>query len=273
MKYNILILSVLFAISCTNSPSGEIAEKDSNEKYDVENRLLIDGEAGNLDTLKQVRKILRTEKIFGKGRAYHYSAVYTDRRGDLLSKSRVIVVPTGKQWKQDAQQREIRIIYDHTAEDRKKFDPHPLNENLTNWSEETFTGVIENVERLWMHPFRENQFIFTQVAPFPSVRFPLEKGMTWEASLQIHKGWGNWSGLEGTSTYKVVDQIERKLPFADVGKCWLIKSWAVFPFGTSYLDLFYHEEFGFTEMHYTNYVGENLKFFLVRVEDQRKESK
>lgn len=66
------------------------------------------------------------------------------------------------------------------------------------------TGVIENERQLWMHPFRSNQYNFTEVAPFPEVKFPVEVGREWSSSLGIGAGWGDWDNTIVSNYYKVV---------------------------------------------------------------------
>ncbi|MDF9794885.1 hypothetical protein OKW21_000148 [Catalinimonas alkaloidigena] len=54
-----------------------------------------------------------------------------------------------------------------------------------------------------MHPFRDNQYHFTEVAAFPYVRLPLEVSKSWTNRLQLGEGWEDWENKNVYSEYKI----------------------------------------------------------------------
>jgi hypothetical protein len=128
--------------------------------------------------------------------------------------------------------------------------------------EQGIEGVIENVEEIWMHPFRFNQFNFTEVAPFPEVKFPLKVGKTWTGSLQILNGWGDWSNTTGNFQYEVLSKETIMTNYGSIDNCWHIKSKATYPFGNSNFEYWFHESLGFVKKEYQNYGNQTLSIEL-----------
>ena len=117
-----------------------------------------------------------------------------------------------------------------------------------------------------MHPPRTNQYKFTEVAPFPEIYFPFEIGKSWESNLNIQRGWGEWSDTYGSSEY-VVHGTDDFLINEQVITCWIIKAKSTFPFGVSYAEFWFHEDYGFVKLNYVNYKEEVLDLKLIAVEE------
>lgn len=127
------------------------------------------------------------------------------------------MMATGNRWEwQPEKQDEVAIQFEFSEEDIPEIKKHYINKKFAgdgHFTSQETTGIIENVQEVWMHPFRSNQFNFTEVAAFPAVKFPLEAGKTWASDLQIGEGWGDWENTTAYSSYKVVNKTKLKTGF------------------------------------------------------------
>ena len=142
-----------------------------------------------------------------------------------------------------------------------------MSKPTKNWENQTGEGIIENIEQVWMHPIRINQYKFTQVAPFPSVHLPLKKGKKWSGSMTIFNGWGEWDGQTIERKYEITGETTYQLGDFKLA-CWEIESVAKCSFGESKLTTLFNEEYGFVKMEYQNYENENLVFELINMEEK-----
>ena len=143
--------------------------------------------------------------VFKPCREYTYSAKYWDSEYNLISQERVWMMATGQGWEyQPDRQDEIIIQYQYDSTKIDQINQYSLNPEFQYWTAKTNTGIIETSSETWMHPFRSNQYAFTEVAPFPSVRFPLEQGKVWSSNLDIYEGWGVWANSTLNNTYEVI---------------------------------------------------------------------
>ena len=58
--------------------------------------------------------------------------------------------------------------------------------------------IIENEERVWIHPPRELFFKILQINPYPYIKKPLKKGLKWTWTLKIGDHWGDKRWKEWT---------------------------------------------------------------------------
>lgn len=207
--------------------------------------------------------------IYARGRTYEYKASYFSSDDQLLTESRVKLIATGNPWNEQPDlQSAVVCDYEFNADHKKRFSPHPLNPGLDRrWVNRVTTGVIEKPNWIWTHPIRENQFISTEVAPFPQVPLPLKVGQTYAANVPIPKTqWGKWGGNNIRSTYEVVARQKKEYPFCDGEiECWEVRAESTFQLGTSTLTVYFNEKYGFVEMHYKNYANERITFLLEEV--------
>lgn len=206
-------------------------------------------------------------KIFKPCREYIYTAKYWDSKLHLISNEKIWLMATGKGWDPQPERQDeivIQYAYDTNAiEYINQFSPNP---EFNHWVEETNTGVIENELETWMHPFRQNQYAFTEVAPFPSVMFPLEEGKRWSSTLNIYEGWGVWENSTLQNTYWINGYDTITTSFAELG-AWHINSISQAKFGSSTHTFWYNEEYGFVKMIIKNYQGQILQFELCDVKE------
>lgn len=242
--------------------------------YDIERRYKLPPNGfdinTNLDSLEFTeRRIPKVRRIFKAGKTYHYKAIYLASNNDTLSNRFVLMKTTGKRWEWQPEKQDL-VYYEfpNYKDDSIKLSNHDINKEFQFWNSQTGEGVIENIEEVWMHPIRINQYKFTEIAPFPEAQLPLEKGKKWSNPTMIDAGWGEWNGLTIENTYKITGQTIFKLNDLKID-CWIIKSVANCQLGESKLTTYFNEEYGFVKMAYENYENEKLVFELINIEEKQ----
>lgn len=264
------IFTTLFLFSFVNTLAQDIesvaCKRTELDSFDIEiSYRLVNNQ---LDTVS--RKLKKTYSAFEPCRVNTYQAIYTDRKGVELSNEQIITLATGNRWEHQPNiQNELLINYEiHDKNERDRLKELSINKTYSGtWKENVIEGVIENEERIWMHPFRSNQYIFTEVAPFPEIQLPIQIGKKWSSEIQITEGWGVWNQTNWRHKYKIVGSTSRNYPFGFLDNC--IKVTAVSSnkrFSKCKLDLWYHENYGFIELNYKNYKGQQLSIVLQKTE-------
>lgn len=211
--------------------------------------------------------------IFNENKKYNYEATFTNKSGAIVSKEIITLSPLGEPWKWDKNQTSFKVDYNYTLKDSTAFLSYinPISKNPKKpkpyiWYKSIITGAIENDSAVWMHPFRDNQYEHTEVAPFPDIKKSLlKKDSTWKNILSIMLGGGNFNG-KVISTYKVIKNEDRIYGSLNLKDCWLINAVGEHnKLGKSYLNFYYHPEYGFVEMNYTFYDGVKINFVLKNV--------
>lgn len=267
MKTKILLLCMIsfMLLSCENKKKQKVAEL----KYDVSRfQLVKEGEDGVLDTISKTKKIQKTNAIFNAKREYIYSAKFIKDK-NILSESIITMQPTNTRWNDSELQETVFYHYEYNEKDSIEFVPYldSLNLDKHHWAKTYKTGIIENKEKIWMHPFRSNQFVSTEVSPFPMVQLPLSIGKTWNRTLNLSYGWGKWSHKSISNFYEVTNK--KSIPVDFTGKkllnCWVINSSAKMDLGTSYLKSYFHPSYGFVKLEYSDYLGHSMIFKLIDI--------
>jgi hypothetical protein len=113
-----------------------------------------------------------------------------------------------------------------------------------------------------MHPIRKNQYILTEIAPFPETKFPLVKGKTWNSTLYIYEAFGSFKGTVN-STY-IIEGVEARKYQCGTFKCWRIVAKSLHDkLGESSVIFYFNEDLGFTEMEYTFFNSQKITFSLI----------
>jgi hypothetical protein len=113
------------------------------------------------------------------------------------------------------------------------------------------TGIIENVESVWTHPFRSGPFYKLEACPFPEVRLPIEKNKTWTGTLSIGQGWNELSNTYNNMYYKAIDTCSIKVPFDPKLKTWKIYAESENSNMNKCIHTFYfNEKYGFVKQEY-----------------------
>lgn len=280
MKNAFLLFIVLLAFGCKSSSnssspsSGQfydlICDPDEMPAFDGNKVTILDDNNNPIkDTI--LNHIAKKRDVFKPCRTIIYRAIWKDKDGNVITNSRVKMMALGQRWfVQPEIQDEIVLQFEYSPEDIKNARKHQLNQGIIDqdWRDQGREGVIENVEEVWMHPFRSNQFNFTEVAPFPEVRLPLEIGKSWSGGLNIGDGWGDWENKSGSFNYEVAAKESIKTSYGEIPNCWRINSKAIYEFGTSHLDYWFSEHLGFVKMEYINYGSQTLSFEIEEVNDE-----
>jgi len=277
MKNIYLLLIIIISIGCKQSVSNRsgsfydlICAPDEMPEFDGNKVTILDANRNPVkDTI--MNQIVKRRDVFKPCRKLIYGAIWKDKNGNVITNSRIKMVALGQRWDvQPEIQDEIVVQFEFNEEDIKKTEKYQLNKGILDrrWMGQGREGVIENVEEIWMHPFRSNQYNFTEVAPFPEVKFPMKVGKSWSGSLSIQDGWGDWENTSGNFNYEVVAKEKIKTPYGVIQNCWRINSEAKYDFGNSYFEYWFNEDLGFVKMEYKNYGNQTLSFILEEVNDK-----
>lgn len=271
--YGALLLYFVLIVSCSKVQYRFMDVKcatDPCPDFDYKRVSIVNDEGKFIkDTI--IEKTAKRCGVFLPCQRYIYCATYKDSLGRIISKDYISLMATGRRWKfQPENQNEIVIQYEH--DERKNIDLSSFNINRqlklqSTFVKEEITGAIENSQEVWMHPFRSNQYNFTEIAPFPHVTFPLQVGNSWSSSLTIGNGWGDWDNTTVYCEYVVAKEIQMKVAGKGAMKCWVIESKASMPLGVSTHNFYFNEKYGFIKMEYRNYAGQTLYIELVKVVD------
>ena len=204
--------------------------------------------------------------IFQSCRTFIYEAKYWDPNYNLISKEDVRMISTGNFVGDGGNEIDILVQFGDRGSEEKAIRAFNINEDLKDlpWKRNNHQSAQETDTDVWMHPFRDNQYVFTQVAPYPSVNLPLEAGKKWTSNLIIYEGWGDWNNQQLISEYEVIGEELIDLPFGSV-LAWRIHAFLDTPFGIATHDFWYHTSYGFVKMQYTNFEDQLLLFELKAV--------
>lgn len=185
--------------------------------------------------------------IFHSGREWIYKVYFLNSNGDTTDSQDVILrVPGGGFFGQ------IKINWLYKKQKRKET-----------------TGVIEDSKRIWIHPPREGDFEFTELAPYPEIQKPFKEGKKWKSILKIGEGWGEWEGLTVRSNYKIIGKTNFSTPMGDFNNCWQVDASAESKTGIFTLRLYFHPEYGFVFLEYHKPSGEIVILELVKLNFER----
>lgn len=254
-----LILMVhLFFLSCHIYQARSI-QKD----YFIQKSVQYVTSNGKTDTLYKVDTIYKNAKIFVKGHFYNYTAIYYDSTGTLKTTSKIKVIGTNTPFIYAPTQTSVTYVFKNYKKDSLQFLNYFLNENLHFWGHKVTEGVIEHQERVWMHPFRHNQFIWTEIMGYPEIILPIKNNMQWENTLTIPMGaWGDWAGKMIQNIYQVKGQ-ELFYIKKDKIMCWKIVCKSIMDKKEGYVTFLFNEELGFVKMDYVYYSGDKISFKMI----------
>jgi len=217
-----------------------------------------------------------TAKIWQPNREFHYQALYLNANGDTISNETIVMIPTGEP---NPLQKKIQTFaefrYQYSYDDSVKLAANPIHandftkkHNTIIWRRSIKEGIKENEDEIWMHPFRINQYVLTEIAPFPTARFPLTEGRSWKSLTFIGKGWGTFSG-RATNRFTIKGKTTRQVGIGKLPGCQLIEATSNHKkLGESQAKFYFHPKYGFVEMDYHFYNDQRMVFSLQRVVDK-----
>lgn len=245
-----------------------------------------------------------TLTIYNHNKTYTYDSFFI-QGNDTISKETLIIQPKRNKWLLFSRQRAVRHLYfpdtvSNVMEKYKKVKPQVIREEFAPFispkdkQREYFemmteqyekegktyygprhlkavTGVIEDKEEIWFHPFRKNQYVYTQVAPFPEINFEhLKIGDSWTGTKINGQCWDNFIG-ELHHLHNVTSKTNYDYKNLSLDSCWQIESVGTHSIlGKSYLNYLFHPQNGFIEMKYVFYDGTRINIYLKEITDKRK---
>lgn len=211
-------------------------------------------------------------KVFRKGRNIHYKAIRINESGDTLANTTIVMKPDGTGWGDIAASLQSQVIFEY------HYSPEDSLEHISElievvtadfWIQNDTTGVIENEEKIWMHPFRNNEFFKIELAPFPKVVFPISKETMEAANSKIYilRNWGTYSGSYTENEYTYLGKEPKTYESVGEIECFKLKAQSFNNFhGISKIEYYFNADLGFVEMHYETYDHEIIHFVMDKVE-------
>jgi len=144
----------------------------------------------------------------------------------------------------------------------------------------TWSGLIEDKNRIWWHPIRTFYLHATQFSPFPEIRFPSRKNTTWKGKITDGKStstlewFDDFEGylLEINSDYTITGKEKIQTVFGELN-CTVIDATAITKFSKTTLKSYFHEKYGFVRWDYFNVDNKRLVFDLVERQESELVSK
>ena len=215
-----------------------------------------------------MNNVICQDTIYKSKMNFVYNAIFINNTEDTITNETIKLCPTDKPWIDNSQQ-SVFFLYSPDIEGLKKFI-NPVNSRQKKrvkhptwpWTINAKTGIVETENEIWMHPFRANQYIYTEVAPFPEVKMNLSKPIEgWTSEIEILKGWDNFKG-KVKSEYKLVDTNNVfLLKGALIYNCWSFKSESFHSvLGKSTLLFVFHKKYGFLKLDYEFYDNSKIIF-------------
>lgn len=203
----------------------------------------------------------QNKKYWIEGHSYKYSALYVNQQGDTLSNETILITPRDTIFNID----QTLLVYHFSRQNivlKSRTDSIVGFNNM--WVDSIGECALENSE-LWIHPFRSNQYILTEISSFPQIKFSPGLGLKWKSTLILPSEWGNFSG-KVKSRYEIVAKESREYSWGIENNCWKTKSLGKHNrMGKSYLTTYFKEGFGFLEMNYHLFNGDRIMFELIEV--------
>lgn len=142
-----------------------------------------------------------------------------------------------------------------------------------------FPGIVENEHNHWWHPPRSFYFYVTEFSPFPYIKYPFKKGLSWTSKIFLYPIEDNdrWiPKFEGTltieSTYKITGKTKLQTKLGNL-TCYVTEAEAINPYGKGYLTSYFNEKYGFVKLDYTNIDGSRLVIEMIDFQQPKKEEK
>jgi len=226
--------------------------------------------------------------IFRRGKVYYYETFFILPNCDTLAIEKVTWTPKGLPWLFQMRQ-QTAVTFNYIPDSLRTVNfllpitkKNKLNEARKNeyeqngqkwvgrWDVKNYVGAIDNKYELWIHPIRNDHFIYTEIAPFPCVEKQLlYKDSTWNSHMWYSSGYGEFSG-ESEELYTVKGETNYVYKNFILDSCWQINAVGHHSKrGLNFHNFKYHPEHGFIEMKYTFYDGTRIDFYMYKVTDKK----
>ncbi len=261
-------LLVLFIVGC--QPSEEVAPKDYELVPDDDGILVEKFDSTNTDE----NRYNKNNTIFKVGTSFKYDFEHLTPAGEVTYFK---INEDQKGWIfVDAEATDSLVVKSVVID---VINGNPMAQFLPDYNQTviaymlvegipfSMSGVIENEASVWMHPPREHYFKILELNPFPYIKAPYEVGTTWTWDLAIGSSWADerwktWEGvIENKYQYEITDQVTLETDMGDLD-CFVIESSAESRIGETALTAYFHPEYGFVRLNYTNIDGSKTNLVL-----------
>lgn len=262
-------MKILYATLCLVSLSCHAQR--SAQKFTLDDMAITVEKFDSQD--KDENRYNRDNKIYTVGKNFTFTYRYQDKAGiDMLMAKADTVSQSGGDWKlvrADSKNANMvsRLVLSVKPGRMPFLQVFPdYNQTVVlydfklaggeSWNNE-MTGVIENRKNLWLHPPRTGLFGVLELNPFPYVKQPVKVGAQWTWKLTFGDQWANkrwqlWKGAnENDIHYKITGKTTVKTTLGTL-TCYVVESEAKSALGSTRLVSYYHKEFGFVKLNYTN---------------------
>ena len=134
------------------------------------------------------------------------------------------------------------------------------------------TGLVENGQNIWLHPYRSGFFQSLETCPYPYIKLGEPVGYKWSDRMSIgtnwsNKIWGEWENrLLLTYEYEILAKEKVVTNFGAIN-CVKVRSIATSEIGSSELISYFSEKYGFVKLQYTLFTGIKIELNLNKVLD------
>jgi hypothetical protein len=261
-----IILSLLsFAISYNSFAQDDQRLASKTDTVDCKYVTRIIETKGKSDTLFQNECTPRNAKIFVEGKNYVYqSKIYRDP-SNILHTSKIKVNGSNQRFKDAIKaQMGVTFNYENTTKDDLFLKSLTWDNNISNWKDSVTTGVIENIEKVRMQPFRENLFMSTKTTGYPEIRFPIEINNEYTTSLRIQTNDKGSKKVE--NNYKVLSSKKYVLNGNPI-LCWEVQVTSKLEGSKqeNKMTFLFNENYGFVKMNYSFANGVYIDFDMIEV--------
>jgi hypothetical protein len=188
-------------------------------------------------------------QIFTYDKEFIYIVQYHNNELDITTNEKIFLTITGNLWTKATEQKEAIWQY-HTKSKTKLMFKDQFS---LGWLSTDTTGIIENDEKIWLHPPRNNQYTLTEIAPFPDFRKNKQVGDSYSSITFMGTGLGPWKGKKVKCNYSITN----------IGKgiedsIWTIKATSEFKGKINNCEFIYSDKRGFISMSYSFFNGDSM---------------
>jgi hypothetical protein len=190
-----------------------------------------------------------------KGATYFFVVKQISLQDSILTTDTLMLKCSGIKWEIDTMQYKITWV---------------LYSDKLYIEEET--GVIENKDKLWIHPPRLGYLKFLQFNAYPYIKFPLEINKNWNWNIEVHKDWAKnysritWENRSKTIRHQYTFLKDTMLNFSNIGTLHCNEVLANTKFGEEELEgkIYYNKKNGIVKLIYFSILNTKVELELFK---------
>lgn len=186
-------------------------------------------------------------QTFTPGKTFVYDVQYYQYDKNITTKETITLKITGNAWKYSQDQNEAVWYYNTKAGTHELF----RDQFSIGWISSDTTGIIENNNRIWIHPPRHNQYSMNEIAPFPDFRKNMNIGDVYSSIMYISDGFGPWAGQKLKFLYNII-KVENKGSDTE----WTVSTTSDIEGKPNVMVFIFSEKKGFISLDYSFYNGD-----------------